>query len=157
MNGNKLISLLIVTGLVAGASLFVMNQMSPAAPLTKSSGYQAESGRPSSIAPSGTAPTTTTPPVTTERMYTVEMRGSGFIPPSLTIKQGDSVTFVSQGTTPVWPASGVHPTHLLCPGFDALKGIEPGQSYTYKFTEAKECPFHDHLAPENKGKITIIP
>lgn len=65
------------------------------------------------------------------------------------------MVFKNDDTRDRWPASAVHPTHQVCPGFDAIGGVKPGESYYYAFTVAKECPFHDHLIPSLRGKITI--
>lgn len=90
-----------------------------------------------------------------ENLVVVEMTPDGFNPPALDIKAGTTVKFVNKDTVPRWPASGMHPTHQLCPGFDSLKGIAPGESYSFKFTEAKTCPMHDHLYPKLRGSITV--
>ena len=85
----------------------------------------------------------------------IEMTAAGFAPAEITIKAGDKVTFVNKDTKNHWPASGVHPTHLLCPGFEAIGGVKPSESYSFTFTEKKECPMHDHLFPQLRGKITV--
>lgn len=83
------------------------------------------------------------------------MTASGLQPANLTIKVGDAVVFENRDTRQHWPASGVHPTHLLCPGFDALRPMSPGETYSHTFTEAKECPMHDHPIPTLMGKIIV--
>ena len=88
-------------------------------------------------------------------VHTVEINSDGFSPSSLTIRAGDTVTFVNNDTTQHWPASDVHPTHTLCPGFDALRGLNPTETYSRTFTEAGTCPMHDHLFPTLEGEITI--
>lgn len=90
-----------------------------------------------------------------ESKVTIEMTPEGYNPPAVDIKIGTTVTFVNKDTVPRWPASGMHPTHQLCPGFDSRNGIAPGESYSFKFMEAKTCPFHDHLYPKMRGSITV--
>jgi hypothetical protein len=68
---------------------------------------------------------------------------------------GTSVLFINKDASPRWPASGIHPTHQSCPGFDSLRGLQPGQSYSFTFTEKKTCPMHDHLNPQVRGSIII--
>lgn len=85
----------------------------------------------------------------------VEINASGFSPSEVRIKAGDTVRFENKDTKKRWPASGVHPTHQICPGFDAIGGINPGESYSFKFTERKTCPMHDHLNPTQFGKIIV--
>ena len=93
----------------------------------------------------------------TPKIIEVSMTSSGFSPKEININIGDTVKFINNDTRDWWPASGVHPTHLLCPGFDSLKGIKPGDSYSYTFIVAKACPMHDHLKGGMFGKITVNP
>lgn len=86
---------------------------------------------------------------------TVEITAGGFAPANLKIKAGATVTFINRDSAPHWPASGVHPTHEICRGFDALKGLETGETYSFTFTEVKTCPMHDHLNPSIKGSIIV--
>lgn len=85
----------------------------------------------------------------------VEMTPSGFSPAEARIKAGDTVRFINKDSRRRWPASGVHPTHQICPGFDAIGGVDPNGTYSFKFTEKKECPIHDHLNPTLRGKIIV--
>lgn len=92
--------------------------------------------------------------------HNVSMNTEGFTanaktPTDLTIRAGDSVVFTNDETRDRWPASAIHPTHLLCPGFDARDPVKSGESYSHTFTAAQECPFHDHLIPTLRGKITV--
>lgn len=89
--------------------------------------------------------------------YTVEITDVGFKPSTLEINSGDIVKFVNRGNRDHWPASGTHPTHELCPGFDAFHGLIHNEeySYTFNFKAPRICPFHDHLDPTLKGTITI--
>lgn len=83
---------------------------------------------------------------------------NGVSPQNLTIKAGDTVRFTNNDSDLHWPASGVHPTHQICSGFDALHGLKQGEAYSFTFEEPKECPFHGHLNPGSsilKGKITV--
>lgn len=83
------------------------------------------------------------------------MTAGGFQQANLIIKRGDTIVFRNNDNRTRWPASGVHPTHLLCPGFDASRPMQSGETYSHTFTEAKECPMHDHLMPSSRGKITV--
>src|SRR3989338_4693352 len=88
------------------------------------------------------------------KTYIIEMNENSFSPATLSIKKDDIVKFINRGSTDMWPASAVHPAHEACPGFDALQGIAPGSSYSHTFTLVKDCPFHDHLTPSLRGKIS---
>ena len=49
----------------------------------------------------------------------VKITDKGFEPSTLTINAGDTVKFENKSSDDAWPASNVHPTHQLYPGFDA--------------------------------------
>ena len=87
--------------------------------------------------------------------HSVSMRGNVFFPSELTIRVGDTVVFTNEDEVSHWPASGIHPTHLLCPGFDSLKEVAKGETYSYTFEKPGTCPMHDHLMPRMNGKIII--
>ncbi|OGF89737.1 hypothetical protein A3I27_03245 [Candidatus Giovannonibacteria bacterium RIFCSPLOWO2_02_FULL_43_11b] len=85
----------------------------------------------------------------------VDITASGFSPSEVRIKAGDTVKFINKDTKKRWPASGAHPQHTTCLGFDAKPGINPGESYSHTFTDVKTCPMHDHLNPTQFGKIIV--
>lgn len=125
--------------------------------LYQKGGYQAAPGE--TPPPAGGSPTpapSATPPPAADATHTIAMDANGFSPATLGIRVGDTVVFRNDDTRTRWPASGLHPTHLLCAGFDALKPLATNETYSYTFTAAKECPMHDHLIPSIRGKITVI-
>lgn len=99
----------------------------------------------------------------------VEMTTTGFVPKTLTIKVGDTVTFVNKDSTRHWPASNIHPTHQTYPGsniekcgtseqstiFDACKGLMQGEEYSFTFDNFGRWPYHDHLKPSLAGTIVV--
>ncbi len=100
---------------------------------------------------------------------TVEITSSGFSPSTLTINAGDSVVFINKDSKKHWPATDVHPTHEVYPGsdigkcgsseeseiFDACRGLEKGEVFTFTFQEKGEWPYHDHLKPITAGTIIV--
>ena len=102
--------------------------------------------------------------------FTVTRTDDGFSPTPLTIKKGSTVTFVNNSSEPSWPASAMHPTHTVYPGsdiqkcgsdeqgsiFDACKGLENGESFSFTFNEAGEWGYHDHLNSKKFGKIIVV-
>ncbi|HEY4484439.1 MAG TPA: hypothetical protein VI978_01815 [Candidatus Paceibacterota bacterium] len=112
------------------------------------------------ISSPATSPTPTPEAQTTQSIpntFLVQITDEGLSVKELNVKVGDTVTFKNLDSAPHWPAAGPHPTHQICPGFDALKGLSQNESYSFKFTEAKTCPFHDHLNVTDKyfGKIIV--
>lgn len=104
-------------------------------------------------------------PKTHEIVYT----DSGYAPSNLTIKVGDTVSFKNNSSKGMWPASAMHPTHMVyggtsleahCPDaqnddFDACQSISSGQSWSFTFTKSGAWGFHDHLIATRFGKITV--
>lgn len=87
--------------------------------------------------------------------YEIRITKDGFSPSLLTILQGDTVKFINAGKELHWPASDIHPTHQIYPEFDPKKGIAPGQSWSFTFSRVGSWRMHDHLFPENLGRITV--
>lgn len=116
----------------------------------------ASSGQVSSPQASPTPTPTPTPTSTVKNQtVTITFADGTASPKDVTIKVGDSVKFINNDDVLRWPASGVHPTHQICPGFDSLRGLNKGETYSFTFREAKVCPWHDHPKTSINGKITV--
>lgn len=109
-----------------------------------------------------TAPSATETPTTTStdlvesptiESMMVTYSDSGFLPASLTVKVGDTVTFKNQSGKSMWVASAPHPIHTAYPEFDAQKGVVRGEIYTFKFTKAGTWKYHNHFDPSDTGTI----
>lgn len=93
----------------------------------------------------------------------VKITSSGFEPSEIRIKVGDAVDFVNKDSSPHWPASAKHPTHEVYPEkggcigskFDACKGLEQGEVFSFTFNHEGEWAFHDHLNPNLFGKVIV--
>jgi plastocyanin len=86
---------------------------------------------------------------------TVRMGADGFSPETLMVEAGETVTFENESDDDRWPASNVHPTHELYPGFDARKAVLPGESYSFTFERRGRWGYHDHLNPDLQGTIVV--
>ena len=82
---------------------------------------------------------------------------TGFEPATVTIRQGDTVTFINDSTKPDWPASNVHPTHQIYSEFDPKRPLAAGESWSFTFTKVGEWKFHDHLQANVTGLIIVTP
>lgn len=92
---------------------------------------------------------------TTQSGATIFITDSGFSPASVTVSAGSTVTFVNDGQAMHWPASDVHPTHQVLPGFDAKRGLSTGETYSFTFAKAGSWACHDHLNPTFRCTITV--
>lgn len=89
---------------------------------------------------------------------------TGFKPENVTVQEGTSVVWKNESSRKSWPASNPHPVHTDYPhspegpcadGFDACKGLEADESYNFRFDEAGEWPYHDHLFPSHGGTVHV--
>lgn len=87
----------------------------------------------------------------------IEYTDQGFEPKSLTVKIGTPVTFTNMSTKSMWVASNPHPVHTGLAGFDQLKKVEKGESYTFTFTTQGTWDYHNHVAPADIGSIVVEP
>lgn len=90
-----------------------------------------------------------------EKTYTVILTEKGFSPETINIRKGESVKFETKRGKLFWPASDLHPTHDIYPGFDPRQPIEHTSSWTFKFEKSGEWSYHDHLAPFYTGTIKV--
>jgi len=87
----------------------------------------------------------------------------GFSPSVINVKKGEEVTFLNESGGAMWPASAIHPTHTLYPTqggcvgstFDACQGIQPGDSWSFKFDIAGSWKYHNHLNPSQTGTVVV--
>jgi len=93
----------------------------------------------------------------------VTYMNSGYSPSTLRVKVGATVVFHNNSSQSMWTASAFHPTHTAYPTtggcigstFDACKGIQPGDSWSFKFDIAGTWKYHNHLNPSDTGTIIV--
>lgn len=111
---------------------------------------------------------------------TVAYTNKGFEPETATIPVGSTVVWTNQSEKQMWVASDPHPAHNTLPGFDqsSPKGNEDnhdekgssllqksglvqtvyaheGVTYKYTFTMTGTWAYHNHLSPNDRGKIIV--
>lgn len=104
-------------------------------------------------------PTVVETPIPTQATTsaTVQYTDTGFVPASVTVKQGSTVTFINAASSGMWVASAMHPTHSLLPGFDELQSVTRGGTYAYMFTSVGTWKYHNHVNPTATGTIIVVP
>lgn len=88
--------------------------------------------------------------------YVVTLTDNGFSPNEISIKEGDTVRFRSERQRPFWPASDLHPTHTIYPGFDSRFPIHPQKEWSFTFTQQGRWRYHDHLDPQHLGLVIVL-
>ena len=89
--------------------------------------------------------------------YTIDRTANGYEPNSLTVTRGDTVIFENPSNQHHWPASDLHPTHTIYPDFDPRRPLMPGELWSFRFKQAGQWYFHDHLKANLVGVITVTP
>jgi len=85
----------------------------------------------------------------------VTLTKDGFVPDTLTIKKGQTIAFRTTAGKLFWPASNLHPSHLLYPEFDPQQPIQPNNVWAFTFEKVGSWKFHDHLAPYFTGVVNV--
>lgn len=158
---NKIIIAVVIVAIVVLGGYFLFRGAYQAAPSIEQPVPQ-----PSILEPSGGVATSQalvgqTPAAKEEKVVTYT--DSGYSPVALMVKKGETVTFKNQSSRTMWTASGKHPTHLLYPTtggcigstFDACKGIQPGDSWSFKFDIPGSWKYHNHLNPGDTGAVIV--
>lgn len=96
------------------------------------------------------------PPETGTPVVTIAMGDSGYSTTSIRVAVGDTIAFENVGTRERWPASDLHPTHELYSEFDPRAPLSSGELWAFRFTRCGMWRFHDHLAPNIRGVITVL-
>ena len=155
MSKNYLVIGVIVLVLLGGGYFLMKGYSSPSQP-TDNTNNIAPTEVSKQLAPSQTTSTETTATSNqNSKKVMVEYTDKGFVPKTITVKAGTTVTWVNKDNDPVWVASAPHPAHTDLPGFDALKGYKTGESYSYTFTKAGNWKYHNHLEASNYGAVVV--
>ena len=84
----------------------------------------------------------------------VTITASGFAPQTITVKVGDSVTWMNSDTENHTVHSAPHPVHTAYPPLN-LGVIKNGESKSLTFPTAGTYKYHDHLNPSLIGSVTV--
>jgi plastocyanin len=99
-------------------------------------------------------------------MHKVIYTGSGFEPPTLTIKAGNIVAFKNESGQDMWVGSDVHPSHMdyagttlrdHCPDdtWTAFDQCEAGETFGFTFKKVGTWKYHNHRHASHTGTIIV--
>ena len=80
----------------------------------------------------------------------------GFVPKRLDVEPGTRVRFVNASDQDFWPASNIHPTHMILPELDAEQPVPPGETWAFTFKDRGFWRYHNHLAPAFGGLVAVL-
>lgn len=86
---------------------------------------------------------------------TVIMNEDDYVPGTITVQKGATIRFKNLTSVPRWPASNLHPSHLLYPEFDPTTPVMPNASWDFIAEKVGTWGYHDHLAPYITGDLII--
>lgn len=106
--------------------------------------------------------------ITLGAAVTVTYTDAGFSPASVSVKQGQSITFVNKSSNKMWVASDPHPTHegysgttkdQHCPDTagTAFDECSFATTYTFTFGKAGSWGYHNHAAHDHVGTVIVTP
>ena len=105
--------------------------------------------------PETTPATTSASPTEEVEENVVTITSSGFSPQNITVKAGESVTWINQDTSDHQVNSVVHPTHLVYPPLNTVGLLKPGGKKSLSFPDKGTYKYHDHLNPSLTGSVTV--
>lgn len=108
-------------------------------------------------------------PASASQVHLVTFTDSGYMPNTITVKKGETVTWKNESGNQMWTASAAHPTHVGYSGtdiancgtpaglnqFDSCKGVAPGKSWSFKFDNIGTWGYHNHLNPSHFGTVVV--
>lgn len=93
-----------------------------------------------------------TPPSVATNLVTITQ--SGFSLKDITIKAGDTVSWMNSDTIDHTVNSAPHPTHTAYPPLN-LDNLKPGETKSLMFPTSGTYKYHDHLNPSLTGSVTV--
>ncbi|MCJ7479138.1 MAG: cell wall-binding repeat-containing protein [Candidatus Nanohaloarchaeota archaeon QJJ-7] len=101
----------------------------------------------------------------TEEENVVTYSSEGFSPKTVTIEEGETVTWESQGPS-MWVAVDQHPTHTQYDGTnvdqhcddgesDTFDSCQSRQTYSFEFEKTGTWDYHNHLSASHKGTVVV--
>lgn len=85
----------------------------------------------------------------------VTITSSGFMPQTITVKAGESVTWVNGDNVSHQVNSAVHPTHQVYPPLNTVGELKAGESKSLMFPDVGSFKYHDHLNPSLIGTVVV--
>ncbi|MFB6209296.1 MAG: plastocyanin/azurin family copper-binding protein [Candidatus Nanohaloarchaea archaeon] len=99
---------------------------------------------------------------------TVYYTSSGFQPSTITIQQGETVTWVNNASASMWVGSNRHPTHTRYAGTSlrehcqngdqissAFDQCSTGDRFSFTFERTGEWGYHNHKNFVHKGTVVV--
>lgn len=143
---TKAIIVVIAVAIIGGGGYLALNKSDETPEPTSSSARSQSSPQSEESSPDSES--------TPDSTDTIIFEGTKFIPDSITVKSGTTVTVKNESSQDLEFASDPHPIHNddtdLNAGF-----VAPGQSITFTAAKTGTYGFHNHLDSSVQGNITV--
>lgn len=93
-------------------------------------------------------------PTAQQSQTTVTLTANGFSPTSLTIKAGQTVTWMNKSGEGATVNSDPHPVHTAYPPLN-LGSLPDGGTLSLTFDKLGTYGYHNHLSPSERGTIIV--
>lgn len=98
--------------------------------------------------------------------HIVYYTSEGFQPQSITIQQGDTVTWINNASTSMWVGSNNHPSHTQYDGTsttlhcnngesDTFDQCSAGDRYSFTFSKTGDWGYHNHHNQFDTGTVVV--
>lgn len=91
--------------------------------------------------------------VAVENLVLIE--NNEFVPATLTVKKGTTVTWTNKDQAEHWVVSDPHPTHSDLPEMDSKKGLLQNETYQFTFNKVGEFNYHDEKNTTITGTVIV--
>jgi plastocyanin len=95
--------------------------------------------------------TVTDAPSVAEFVYTKD----GYSPKTVTIKAGETISFINKSEIETQPSFGEHMNHAAYPDKKVHPSLKMGESDKITFPEAGTFEFHNHHNEDHKGTVVV--
>lgn len=146
MSRNLILGIVVVLIVIAGGWWLVQSQSGQNNPSPTDTSEATPVMEPSSASPSGS-------PSSSEQ--TVTITSDGFNPTTVTIKEGEMVTWMNSDSSSHTVNSDTHPSHTLFPILNTVGLVKSGEKKSLTFDKTGTYTYHDHLNSSLKGTIIV--
>jgi plastocyanin len=155
MSKNLVIAAIIIIVILA-AGFFALKAMNPSNQAQNTSPAETTTEATTSPLQEATGSTEeSSPAAMSSEEYTFTLSSSGVDPKSITIKAGETVTWVNNTGETVQINSAPHPVHTDYPPLNTVGQIPDGGKKSLSFPTPGTYKWHNHLNPSVNGSITV--
>lgn len=96
---------------------------------------------------------------------TVFYTDSGFKPKTITVQEGETVTWLDRSSSEMWVGSDVHPSHTVydgttlsehcATGEKTFDQCEIGEKFSFTFEKTGEWGYHNHRRAADVGTVKV--